>query len=70
MALVNVTLDGGLTIEQMEETLLEKKTGSVENYNETTHWIEYWLDGKLVHRSVHVILKKGLDISGALGDIG
>lgn len=41
----------------MDETLLEKKEGSVDNNNETTTWVEYWLAGELVHRSVHVALK-------------
>jgi len=42
----------------MDESLLEKKEGSVDNENEYTTWDEYWLDGELVHRSVHVTLKK------------
>ena len=42
----------------MDESLLEKKEGSIDNDNEYTTWVEYWLDGELVHRSVHVTLKK------------
>lgn len=42
----------------MDESLLEKKTGVVDNENEYTTWVEYWLDGELVHRSVHVQLKQ------------
>lgn len=42
----------------MDEALLEKKEGFVDNENEYTTWIEYWLEGELVHRSVHVQLKK------------
>ena len=42
---------------EMDESLLEKKEGSVDNDNESTTWVEYWLDGELVHRSVHVQLK-------------
>jgi hypothetical protein len=42
----------------MEESLLNKRTGVVDNSNEMTKWVEYWLDGELVHRSVHVTLKK------------
>ena len=45
---------------EMDESLLEKKTGFVDNDNEYTTWVEYWLDGELVHRSVHVHLKKAL----------
>ena len=41
----------------MDDSLLEKREGSLDNENETTNWIEYWLDGELVHRSVHVALK-------------
>ena len=42
----------------MDEALLEKKEGSVDNDNEYTTWVEYWLEGELVHRSAHVTLKK------------
>lgn len=42
---------------EMEEALLEKKTGTLDNDNETTEWVEYWLDGELVHRSAHTTLK-------------
>ncbi len=41
----------------MDESLLEKREGSLDNDNETTTWVEYWLDGELVHRSAHVALK-------------
>ena len=42
----------------MDESLLEKKEGSIDNDNEYTTWVEYWLEGELVHRSAHVTLKK------------
>jgi hypothetical protein len=42
----------------MDEALLEKKEGFVDNENEYTTWVEYWLDGEIVHRSVHVTLKQ------------
>jgi hypothetical protein len=42
----------------MDDSLLEKKEGVVDNDTENTTWVEYWLDGELVHRSVHVTLKK------------
>ena len=42
----------------MDESLLEKREGVVENDNEFTTWVEYWHEGELVHRSVHVRLKK------------
>ena len=41
----------------MDDSLLEKKTGAVDNDKEYTEWVEYWLEGELVHRSVHVHLK-------------
>ena len=52
MALVTTTKG------EMDESLLEKKEGFVDNDNEYTTWVEYWHGGKLVHRSVHVMLKK------------
>lgn len=41
----------------MDEALLEKRTGVVDNDNEHTTWVEYWLAGELVHRSAHVRFK-------------
>lgn len=43
---------------EMDESLLEKRTGVDDNDNERAEWVEYWLDGELVHRSVHMTLKK------------
>lgn len=42
----------------MDDSLLEKREGTVDNDNELTTWVEYWLEGELVHRSAHVTLKK------------
>jgi len=42
----------------MDESLLVKQEGTVDNENELTTWVEYWLEGELVHRSAHVTLKK------------
>ena len=42
----------------MDDSLLVKQEGSVDNENELTVWTEYWLDGELVHRSAHVTLKQ------------
>ena len=42
----------------MDTSLLEHRTGEVDNDNEFTTWTEYWLDGELVHRSVDVTLKQ------------
>ena len=44
----------------MDVNLLEKKTGSLDDEIEYTTWTEYWLDGELVHRSVHVTLKENV----------
>ena len=51
MALVTTTKG------EMDDSLLEKREGSVDNDIEYTTWVEYWLDGELVHRSAHVSLK-------------
>lgn len=42
---------------EMDDSLLEKVEGSLDNDIEFTTWTEYWLDDELVHRSVHVTLK-------------
>jgi hypothetical protein len=42
----------------MDDSLLEKREGMIDNDNETTRWVEYWHDGELVHRSVDMRLKK------------
>jgi hypothetical protein len=48
----------------MDEALLEKKEGELDNYNEHTKWVEYWHEGELVHRSVHVHLKQNVLADG------
>jgi hypothetical protein len=42
----------------MDESLLNRKAGVVDNENEYTTWVEYWLEDELVHRSAHVTLKQ------------
>lgn len=54
----------------MDETKLRKKEGLIDNENEHTTWVEYWDGLELVHRSVHVTLKQGVEIQGIGGDIG
>jgi hypothetical protein len=65
MALVNTTKG------EMDDSLLEKREGVDENDNERAAWVEYWLDGELVHRSVHMTLKKfsltGEAVAASLG---
>ena len=48
----------------MDDSLLEKREGSIDNDTETTGWVEYWLDGELVHRSVNMVLKQGVFAQG------
>jgi len=57
MALVTTTKG------EMDESLLEKRVGSLDNDNEHTTWVEYWLDGELVHRSAHVALKQSVTLA-------
>jgi len=45
---------------EMDVSLLEKREGTIDNDNETTNWVEYWLEGELVHRSVHMTLKRNV----------
>ena len=65
MTLVNTTKG------EMDTSLLEKREGVDENDNERAEWVEYWLDGELVHRSVHMTLKKftltGEAVAASLG---
>jgi len=50
---------------EMDDSLLERRSGEVDNENELTTWVEYWLDGELVHRSAHVTLKQMPGFAGA-----
>jgi len=54
----------------MDDSLLMKQEGSIDTENELTSWTEYWLDGELVHRSVHVLLKKNVAAEGVAAMIG
>jgi hypothetical protein len=64
MALVTTTKG------DMDDSLLEKKEGFVDNDDEYTTWVEYWLDGELVHRSVHVQLKKSVGLTVEAASFG
>jgi hypothetical protein len=48
----------------MDKALLDKREGTDENDNEIVNWVEYYLGKELVHRSVHVHLKRGMFASG------
>lgn len=54
----------------MDEALLEKKEGSIDNDNEFTTWVEYWHEGELVHRSVHIQLKQNVLADGVAAMLG
>lgn len=49
---------------EMDDLLLEKREGSIDTDTETTSWVEYWLDGEMVHRSVNMALKRGVFADG------
>ena len=53
---------------EMDDSLLEHRSGEFEDDNEYTTWTEYWLDGELVHRSAHVTLKRSLPIGGEISN--
>jgi hypothetical protein len=55
---------------EMDDSLLEKREGSLENDTETTSWVEYWLNGEMVHRSVHMALKRGVFADGISQSMG
>ena len=48
----------------MPEEALVKSEGTDENENEIVNWVEYRLGDELVHRSVHVHLKRGMFADG------
>lgn len=54
---------------EMDDSLLEKREGSLDNDTETTSWVEYWLDGEMVHRSVHMALKRSVFADGVAQQI-
>ena len=51
---------------EMDDSLLDKREGSIDTSNESTNWVEYWHEGELVHRSVHVHLKESPALFGEL----
>lgn len=54
----------------VDEALLQKLEGGHDDENERVSWVEYWLDGELVHRSVHVQLKKDVLAEGMAAMLG
>ena len=55
---------------EMDDSLLEKREGSDETDSETISFTEYWLNGEMVHRSVHVKLKRNVFSEGITQMIG
>lgn len=53
----------------LDESLLDKTEGEIDNDNEHTTWVEYRLKGQtdIVHRSAHVTFKKGLSLDSEMG---
>lgn len=60
-SVITVQLDPNGPITLMDEAGLIRIDGEKEDANEKTTWVEYRLpsDYRIVHRSVHVTLKKG-----------
>lgn len=52
MAIINTTIG------DMDDALLEKREGIIDNDNEYTTWIQYWFEGKVVYRSLQTQFKK------------
>lgn len=57
-------------LQLMDEALLVKTEGVVDNENEYTVWWEWRLDGKIVQRGAHVRLKKNVIAEGIAAWIG
>lgn len=58
------------TCGKMLESMMEKRTGIVDDEREHTEWIEYWYYGECVHRSAHVTLKQAPTMFGEAQEIG
>jgi len=72
--MINVQLDEGGPITQLDEAQLVKTTGLVDNDHERTTWVEYRLLGadptsRAIHRSAHVTLKKHPAMTATQGDL-
>lgn len=48
----------------MDEALLERREGEIDNENEHITWIEHWYQGTLVKRSAHVTIKESAAVAG------
>lgn len=52
------------TLGEMDDSLLKKVEGSLDNLTETTTWVEYYFNDELVHRSVNMTLKQSAFLQG------
>lgn len=67
---ITVDLGDGIIRERLTAGLTKKVT-KVDNANETTHAVEYWLGDKLVHRSADIKLKQASVLaSGIAANLG
>lgn len=57
-------------IQMVDEATLTPNHSEVDNDNELTKVTEYLLDGVVVHRSVHVHLKQGLNVQAIAANLG
>jgi hypothetical protein len=62
MADILVEIDG--VRQMMDESLLVKTDGVLDNENEYTTWTEWRLDGVIVKRGAHVTLKRNVLAEG------
>lgn len=72
MAIVHILRSNGQE-DDVDESLLVKTEGLIDNDHERTTWVEYRFPGsdQIVHRSVHVTIKQWPDGLGAIaGAIG
>lgn len=68
--MVTVQLQEGGPIIEMDPALLRRVDGFRDDDHEHTTWTEYWLADRCVHRSVHVHLKRGLEMAAEQGSFG
>ena len=71
-ALVHVLLEDG-SEDDIDESLLVKTEGCIENENERTTWVEYRFShsDRIVHRSVHVTMKRWpAGMGGVVNNLG
>ena len=51
------------TLGYMDEAVLQKKTGCDDNEERTLFWTEFRYKDEIVHRSVHIEIKKGIELN-------